>query len=109
MDQAKRQRAERRGGGRVVGEAVLDGADPGGGFFAELADSGPTPEFAAIMAEECRRRLDALPGDVYRRVALLKMEGFTNEEIAERVGFGLRSVVRKLGVIRKAWLGGTAS
>jgi DNA-directed RNA polymerase specialized sigma24 family protein len=109
MDQAKRQRAERRGGGRVVGEAALDGAVPGGDFFAEVADSGPTPEFAAIMAEECRRRLDALPDDVYRRVALLKMEGFTNEEIAERVGFGLRSVVRKLGLIRKAWLGGTAS
>jgi DNA-directed RNA polymerase specialized sigma24 family protein len=106
INQARRQRAERRGGGRVVGEAALDEAVGGSDFFADLADSGPTPEFAAIMAEECRRRLDELPDDAYRRVALLKMEGFTNEEIAERVGFGLRSVVRKLGLIRKAWLGG---
>jgi DNA-directed RNA polymerase specialized sigma24 family protein len=106
IDQVQRHRAERRGGGRVVGEAVLDLAVPGGEFLAGLADPGPTPEFAAIMAEECRRRLDALPDEVYRRVALLKMEGFSNEEIADRLGCGLRSVVRKLGLIRKAWLEG---
>ena len=30
-------------------------------------------------------------------------EGYTNQEVADRLGCGLRSVERKLGRIRKAW------
>ena len=63
----------------------------------------PTPEFAAMVAEECRHRLDGLRDETLRRVALLKMEGYTNEEVADRLGCGLRTVVRKLELIRKAW------
>jgi hypothetical protein len=33
------------------------------------------------------------------------MEGYSNEEIAGRMGVGLRSVVRKLDLIRRTWLG----
>jgi hypothetical protein len=32
------------------------------------------------------------------------MEGFSNAEIAAQLDCGLRSVVRKLDVIRKRWL-----
>jgi len=39
-------------------------------------------------------------------VALLKMEGYTGEEIADRLGCSLRSVARKLELIRRTWLGG---
>jgi hypothetical protein len=31
------------------------------------------------------------------------MEGYTNEEIAARLGCGLRTVARKLEIIRTAW------
>jgi hypothetical protein len=33
----------------------------------------------------------------------LKMEGYTDAEIADRLDCGLRTVVRKLNLIRKAW------
>ena len=99
VDQVNRQRRRKRGGGRVVAESTLDG-DAALDF---LAAEGPTPEFAAMVAEECRRRLDGLRDDTLRRVALLKMEGHTNEEVADRLGCGLRTVVRKLELIRKAW------
>jgi hypothetical protein len=36
-------------------------------------------------------------------VALWKMEGYTNGEIAGRLACGLRSVGRKLRVIRSVW------
>ena len=44
-----------------------------------------------------------------RRVALLRMEGYSNDQIAERLGCGLRSVERKLARIRKRWLAEGAS
>jgi DNA-directed RNA polymerase specialized sigma24 family protein len=98
FDQAQRQRRQKRGGGLVNGAADL-GDDP----IERLVAAEPTPEFAALVAEECRRRLDGLRDETLRRIALLKMEGYLHEEIAERLGLGLRSVVRKLDLIRKAW------
>jgi DNA-directed RNA polymerase specialized sigma24 family protein len=103
-DLAERERALKRGGGKVVSAGALTLADSEGAFLDEVACPLPTPEFAAMLAEECRLRLQSLPDDAQRRIALLKMEGLTNEEVADRLGCGLRSVVRKLALIRKSWL-----
>ena len=99
-DQVQRHRRRKRGGGRVRGESALDGE---GATLDDLPGAVPTPEFAAMVAEECRHRLDGLRDETLRRVALLKMEGYANEEVADRLGCGLRTVVRKLELIRKAW------
>jgi DNA-directed RNA polymerase specialized sigma24 family protein len=61
----------------------------------------PTPVFAAQVAEEYQRLLDGLGDDRLRAVAVWKMEGYTNEEIAAKLGRTLRSVERKLQVIRR--------
>jgi DNA-directed RNA polymerase specialized sigma24 family protein len=63
----------------------------------------PTPEFAAQMADECRQLLASLPDSELRSVAEWKLEGFTNEEIAAKLGCACRSVERKLRVIRSLW------
>jgi DNA-directed RNA polymerase specialized sigma24 family protein len=102
-DLVRRHRRMKRGGGRVAHE--VDVARPGGDLLDQLVGPAPTPEFAALVAEEYRRRLAALPSEQLRRIAVLKLEGYGNEEIAGRVGLGLRSVVRKLDLIRRAWLG----
>jgi DNA-directed RNA polymerase specialized sigma24 family protein len=111
LDQARRQRRLKRGGRRIVGspESAF-GDDPDGGLVSVVA-GGPTPEFAAPAADECRRLLGRLRDDRLRRVALLRMEGYTNEEIAEQLGCGVRSVARKVELIRRAWggEGGTES
>jgi len=65
----------------------------------QLLDAGPTPEFAAQMAEESQR----LGDQELCAVALWKMEGYSNEEIAQRLDCGLRSVGRKLRIIRSIW------
>jgi DNA-directed RNA polymerase specialized sigma24 family protein len=101
-DLLRRQRRLKRGDGRVANEA--DVADSDRRLLDHIAGPAPTPEFAAMVAEEYRRRVSALPDEALRRVALLKMEGYTNEEIAAQMGLGLRSVVRKLDLIRRAWL-----
>lgn len=107
--QVEREGRKKRGGGRVFNEAVLAAGDVGegdggeGGLLARVAADGPTPEFAAMVAEETARRLDSLPDPTLREVARLRMEAYTNEEIAARLGCVVRTVERKLEVVRKLW------
>jgi RNA polymerase sigma factor (sigma-70 family) len=103
LNQAKHQRRKKRGGGQIRDEAALLGPDASAGGLDEVAGPAPTPEFAAMMAEECRRLLEALNDDVTRQVALLRMEGYSGEEIAERLGCNRRTVTRKLELIRRKW------
>ena len=64
---------------------------------------GPTTAFAAEVADECERLLASLDSDDLRQVAILKMEGFTNAEIAERLDCAPRTVDRRLQLIRDLW------
>jgi DNA-directed RNA polymerase specialized sigma24 family protein len=63
----------------------------------------PTPEFAAQVAEECQALLTSLGTSELQAVAVWKMEGYTNEEIAAKLGCVPRTVERKLRVIRSIW------
>jgi RNA polymerase sigma factor (sigma-70 family) len=95
----------KRGGGRVISQATLPRGDSGGDdILLEVVSREPTPEFAAMMTEECQRLFTALADESYRVVALLKLEGRSNEEIATSLDCGVRTVERKLRVIRKRWL-----
>jgi DNA-directed RNA polymerase specialized sigma24 family protein len=69
----------------------------------QIVGREPTPEFAAQAAEECRHLLGRLGDPELESVALLKMEGYTVEEIAERLGCVSRTIKRKLRLIRGVW------
>jgi DNA-directed RNA polymerase specialized sigma24 family protein len=102
-NQRRREHQKKRGGGRVVAGAGLaadrDREDP----LAQVADGEPTPEFAAAVADEVRHLFGSLADDSLRVVARLRMEGYTNDEIAAALDVSLRSVERKIELIRKAW------
>jgi RNA polymerase sigma factor (sigma-70 family) len=68
-----------------------------------LESAGPTAAEAAALNEALERRLQDLPEPDLRQVALMKLEGYTNHEIAEALRCGERSVERKLNLIRKRW------
>jgi DNA-directed RNA polymerase specialized sigma24 family protein len=87
-----------RGGGQVQSLTDLDLAGAEAIFGAE-----PSPELAAQMTEECQRLLARLPDESLRTVALWKMEGYTNAEIAARLGCVPQTVERKLRSIRNIW------
>src|SRR3712207_862535 len=82
---------ESRGAGRVLTLSDLAGSD-----IEQIVSPEPTPEFAARMADECRRLLARLGEDTLRPVALWKMEGYTNDEIAAKLGCVPQTVERKL-------------
>jgi RNA polymerase sigma factor (sigma-70 family) len=90
-------------GGQAV--QVPGPADSGCGVTAleELLSREPTPEHAAQVAEECERLLTLLGDRELEGVACRKMEGYTNEEIAQQLDCSPRSVYRKLTIIRKLW------
>lgn len=100
----RRTRSQKRGSGKVSGESVFlrgDSARRGNGLD-QLASHEPTPEFAAEMAEQCARLLNALPDDC-RKIVLCKLEGHSNAEIADRLNLAPRTIERKLAAIRSAW------
>jgi DNA-directed RNA polymerase specialized sigma24 family protein len=66
----------------------------------ELLSREPPPELAAELAEEYQRLLDRLGDPQLQAIALWKVEGYANLEIARKLGCGLRSVERKLHRIR---------
>jgi RNA polymerase sigma factor (sigma-70 family) len=98
-DHARRQRAQKRSPERgPVTDAELD----------LVVGREPSPEFAAEVVEECRRLLDTLPEDVLRSVALWRMEGWTVEEIADKLKCAPVTVKRKLARIRSIWASSAA-
>ncbi len=105
-DLARRESRRKRGGGAVLDEAAL--ASPPGPAAQEVGleqmiGREPSPEFAALVAEECQRLLDLLDDPALRSVAVWRMEGYANAEIAARLGTVERTVERKLQMIRKVW------
>jgi DNA-directed RNA polymerase specialized sigma24 family protein len=71
--------------------------------LASVAGSEPDPAFAAQVAEECQRLLGKLADDGLRTIAVRKMEGWTNEELATEMGCSVATVERRLRLIRREW------
>jgi DNA-directed RNA polymerase specialized sigma24 family protein len=69
----------------------------------EFIGREPTPAFAAQVADEFRHLLDCLNDDELRCVATWKLEGYTNDEIAAKLGRSLATAERKLSLIRRIW------
>lgn len=93
INQVKRQQAKKR---TSQAEEYLPD-------LALLVGDEPTPQFAAEVAEQTQTLLDALDDDVLRTIALMKLEGYTNAEIAAHFDIAERSVARKLVRIRTEW------
>lgn len=71
--------------------------------IGEIVGREPSPEFAAEVAEQCESLVEKLSDTRLREIAILKIEGFTVEEIAQRIGCSRRSIIRKLNRIRAHW------
>jgi DNA-directed RNA polymerase specialized sigma24 family protein len=56
-----------------------------------------------MMAHECRHLLERLGDPSLQCLALAKMEGYSNKEIAGQLGCSVRTVERRLRLIRDKW------
>src|SRR5262249_10533514 len=94
---------DKRGGVQVHGESALppvEGATGPAGFDS-LEGAGPTPEEAALLAEEVETLLAQLRDPALRQVAVWKLEGYTNAEIAAKQACSVPTIERRLSVIRR--------
>jgi DNA-directed RNA polymerase specialized sigma24 family protein len=98
VDLLRRERAKFRGGRVLVSLsdlAVLETEGP--------IDAAPTPDLAAELTEQVRVLLGRLNDTTLSQIAIWKMEGYTNKEIAGRLGKIEQTVERKLRRIREIW------
>jgi RNA polymerase sigma factor (sigma-70 family) len=102
LDLREHNRRQKRGGGEVRGDSALTGPSGCAGL-EQVLSSEPTPAFAAQVADACRRLLGLLKDPRLRQVAELKMEGYTNQEVAKMIGRSVPTVERKLARVRAAW------
>ncbi len=104
-DCRRRSKTKKRGSGQVRGESVFEratiGRTPVG--LAGFAGSDSPLQSAESTVAGVEERLGKLSDDTLRQIAIMKLEGFTTDEIADRLQISRRSVERKLSLIRDTW------
>jgi DNA-directed RNA polymerase specialized sigma24 family protein len=102
-DLANHNSRGRRGGGQVRGDSALEPLESTSGVvgFEVVEADDPTPDVAAQLAEEFQCLLGRLGNDQLRAIAVWKLEGYTNAEIAGRLRCAEVTVERRLNIIRK--------
>ena len=80
-----------------------DSSEARSAFIDQIEDRGPTPAEAALLNEALERRFEALREPELRQIAQRKLEGCSNQEIAQELKCTVRTVERKLERIRAYW------
>lgn len=105
VDLHRHELRKRRGEGRVLGSPALE--DPRGqsdaALLAQAVGTSPSPAFAAMIAEQCELLLNGLNDAQLQALAIAKMQGYSNEDIAEQLQCSVRTVERRLQLIRQKW------
>jgi DNA-directed RNA polymerase specialized sigma24 family protein len=72
-------------------------------LMAGPVSQDPCPATEVLLAESVTSLLALLPDQQLQDIAQAKVEGFTNPEVAEKLGCSLATVERRLKMIRLIW------
>lgn len=80
-------------------------ANPDVGLHAisELRDSQLEPSIEVMMEDQCQVMLKALSDPILESVVLLKLEGYSNVEIAQNLKYSRRTIQRMLEIVKDIW------
>src|SRR3954452_21837621 len=97
IDQRKYESRKKRADAatKSLDEAALD----------SVIGADPDPAFAALVADEFRALLERLDDPQLKMIAIRKLEGSTNDEIAAELDCTVRTIGRRLAMIRDLWEG----
>ncbi|MEW4528360.1 MAG: sigma-70 family RNA polymerase sigma factor [Maioricimonas sp. JB045] len=98
IDKRRHDRRQRRGG-RIQVQS-LDQANDGDSMIEVIGDE-PSPEMVLMMQEAVERLFSHLGVGQLREIAGARLEGYSNAEIAERLGCSERTIERRLHLIRE--------
>jgi hypothetical protein len=93
--------AGKRNSDLVLGQA--EGLDEFGSRLERLVHDAPGPQSEVMHQDLTEQLLARLPNADLRAVAVLRLAGHTNEEIASELGFTRRTIQRMLNLIRLRW------
>lgn len=103
-DQFNHDTRQKRDARRNVGQ------DPGGehdgprGYLDSIPSRDPDAATSKILAEEYESLLNVLKTEQLRLIAIYRMDGYTNEQICERLGCSLGTFALRLRVIKATWI-----
>ena len=100
IDQRRRGQTVRRGGEATIQPIVGQTAD-GDEAIIQIIGDEPSPDMVLMMTESCDELLAHLGEQNLRDIAVAKMEGYSNAEIAERFDCSERTIERRLHLIRE--------
>jgi len=98
---ARREKTLKRGRGRVALESEIGG--PGEFRLDDLIGEDWAATLPDFMSQQCRSLIDSLDNPDLEEIALWKLAGHTNEEIALKQSCTRVTIQRKLRLIRKIW------
>jgi DNA-directed RNA polymerase specialized sigma24 family protein len=93
VNELKRQRAKKRD--RAAEQSMAD--------WQLIGGSEPAPDFALRLAEAIQTLVHDLGDPTLQTIAQRKLEGYSNDDIAQELQVSTRTVVRKLARIRQEW------
>jgi RNA polymerase sigma factor (sigma-70 family) len=100
---AKKQGREMRDVAREQTAADSDESSTANWTLEQMDASSPSPAEAAVLNEALECRLQALADSELRQIALWRLEGYSNRDIAEKLDCTERSIERRLERIRSKW------
>ncbi len=104
MHRHRYDKQQRRDVRRTEADLVLAVAgDSGPPGMQQIPAREPTPEFAAEFAETCESLFEGLDDPKLREIVSLRMEGYSDLEIAGRLQCSRSTVQRKLEIVRRHW------
>jgi DNA-directed RNA polymerase specialized sigma24 family protein len=105
IDRKRKTFALKAGGGKVSGESAFGdstGTSPSFGI-ADVPGDAPSPDVIALMEEEFNELLARLKDDELQTIVGLKLEGYSNQDIAALRKCSIATIERRLKLIRACW------
>ncbi len=101
----RHQTRQKRGGGAVRGESVFMDSDDlkRSAGIGGVSGTEMTADLSVELEEACNSLLDQLPDAQLRQIAVMRMDGFLVDEIANLLGLSKRATERRLQLIRRTW------
>ena len=100
IDQQRRNETVRRGGEETI-QPIVSKSPDGEDAIIQVIGDDPSPDMVLMMTESCEELLEHLGDETLQKIAIAKMEGYSNAEIAEQLGRSERTIERRLHLIRE--------
>ena len=102
IDLRRREMAKKRSGCQLLGKFAC-GEEREVADLEQLVDRRSACEIAGRLTIAVQELMDQLGSDILRQTATLKLQGFSNHEISQRLGCSRSTTKSRLRKIRRKW------